>query len=378
MLVERLVPQQNDSGELLGPSTDPLVRIDLNQLKCLSITRGADDSTRVGKLTGWAHGIEVLKVRDVLYLPDYGIPVCNGFVPEEAINYSGHLDVRLGRKPGEALPTASDRVVYPATFDRSSEEVCILGNIYSKNFGHWAEELLKVIALETFGFDGPYVIPEGYPGFSHESLALLGIPPKRVISVSRPIIYKAAFFTTTISHFTTHKFPGIVLRLRDRLYEAADFEAGVGDRIWVERGRNTHKGRDVVNKEEVYSCIQKYGFVSVDFSEYTLRKQIAIDRDMDVMLGPHGSAFVHCGFMATRREVIEIFSPYYINPSVIQLCLAMKHQYTQIVPVHAWFSPYKFGMDIMVDIDHLELALSSLRPRRNKWFGFWTPQKVRS
>jgi len=366
MLVESLVSEQNNSEQLLAPSTDPHARIDLNQLKCLSIPRVADDSIRVGKLVGWAHGIEVFKVRDVLYLPDYGIPVWNGFVPEEAINYSSHLDVRMGRKPGVALPSACDRVVYPETFDSSQDEVCILGNIYSKNFGHWTEELLKVIVLEAFGFDGPYVIPQWYPGFCHESFSLLGIPPERIISVAGPITFKFAFFTTTISHFTAHKFPGVVHRLRDQLYEAADLETGMGDRIWAERGGQTKKGRDVVNKEEVYSCIKKNGFVPIDFGEYTLRKQVAIDRDMEVILGPHGSAFVHCGFMAMQRDVIEIFSPYYINPSVIQLCLAMKHQYAQLVPVNTPFSLYNFGMDIMIDVDHLELALASLGPRRNK------------
>ncbi len=216
--------------------------------------------------------------------------------------------------------------------------------------------------LEAFGFDGPYVIPEWYPGFSHESFALLGIPKTQILSVTKPTIYKAAFFTTTISHYTAHKFPGVVFGLRDRLYEAAAGEAGNGDRIWIERGKNA-TGRDVINKEEVYACIRKHGFVSVDYGEHNLKKQIAIDRDMDVMLGPHGSAFVHCGFMAMRREVIEIFSPNYINPSVIQLCLAMQHDYNQIVPLHAEHFPYRFGKDIMVDIDHLELVLSSLRPK---------------
>jgi capsular polysaccharide biosynthesis protein len=160
-----------------------------------------------------------------------------------------------------------------------------------------------------------------------------------------------------------------VLRLRDRLYEAAGFEAGIGDRIWVERGSDARNGRAVVNMEEVYSCIQQHGFVSVDFGNHTLQKQIAVDRDIDVMLGSHGSAFVHCGFMATRREVIEIFSPHHVNPSVIQLCIAMNHQYTQMVPVHTARAPYKRDTNIMVDMDHLTLALSFLRPRRRRRSG---------
>jgi hypothetical protein len=54
------------------------------------------------------------------------------------------------------------------------------------------------------------------------------------------------------------------------------------------------------------------------------------------MAGPHGSAFVHAGFLATQREIIEIFSPMHNNPSIIQLCLAMEHKYHQIVAANTW------------------------------------------
>lgn len=247
------------------------VKLDLNQLKCLSIAK--EDATLIGKLIGWAQGIEVFKVHDVLYLPEYGIPVWNGLVPEESINYPDHLDIRLGRTLGQALPSTSDHLLFSTAIDKSSEEVCILGNIYSRTFGHWTEELLKVTVLEAFGFDGPYIIPEGYPEFCHESLTLLGIPPKRVIAVSGPTIYKAALFPTTISHFTVHRFPGVLLQLRNRLYDVADKEVGVGDRIWVERGKNAHRPGNVVNKEEVYSSIRKYDFVSVDLGTYPLKNK---------------------------------------------------------------------------------------------------------
>jgi hypothetical protein len=70
-------------------------RLDINDLKCLSLAREALPNFKVASLTGWASGIDILRVPDVLYLPEYPFPVCAGFVPEEAINYDLHLDVRL-------------------------------------------------------------------------------------------------------------------------------------------------------------------------------------------------------------------------------------------------------------------------------------------
>jgi len=94
------------------------------------------------------------------------------------------------------------------------------------------------------------------------------------------------------------------------------------------------------------------------------------------MAGPHGSAFVHCGFMRSRQKVIEIFSPNYINPCVLQLCLVLQHDYNQMVSSNADFLPYPYGNDLMVNIDHLKLTLSSLQDRKkrfrllpNKWLG---------
>jgi capsular polysaccharide biosynthesis protein len=329
----------------------------VSQLQCRSIVTAAASNIRKISLTDWAEGISVFEVPDVIYLPKYGIQICYGFVPEEAINFSQHLDIRLGRDPARLSP--DNTIIDLALIDRSPAEVCVLGHMFSHVFQHWLEELLKVVALEKFGFDGFYVFPDWFPPFCHDSLHLLGVPSTRIIMTNNPAFYKKAFLTTTIHHFIANRFPKLISHLRDLLYEGAANEVGAGHRIWVERGKNA-SGRDVINKEEVYSCINRYDFTTIDFGQYTFRQQIGIDREMRVMLGPHGSAFAHCSFMKACGQVVEIFSPFYINPSVIQLCQVMQHSYNQIVPLNQKFLPYQFGTDIMVDIDHLELVLSTL------------------
>jgi hypothetical protein len=337
--------------------------IDLGQLRCAKIADVGPDAT-AGQLGGWAAGIEIFRVSDVLYLPEFGLPVCNGFVPEEAINYAVHLNVRLGQAIKAGRLSTSGPHLPLGNLECCERAVCILGNIYSKNFGHWTEELLKVILLEEFGFDGCYVFPTWYPRFAHESLSLLGITTDRVVLVDKPAIYRTAFFTTVISHFRAHKFPAVIRRLREQLYAAAQPGQGQTERVWVERGSGANNGRGVINDDEVQSFLERHGFVRVDFGQHSFKDQISIDRGIEVLMGPHGSAAVHCGFMQSNRDVIEIFSPEYINPSVIQLCLALQHGYQQVVPAHSWHSPYKYGTELMVDIDQLELALLSVARRR--------------
>ena len=55
------------------------------------------------------------------------------------------------------------------------EATCILGKHLFHVFGHWIEELLKVVVLEAFGFDGYYVFASGFfPQFCFESFRTLG------------------------------------------------------------------------------------------------------------------------------------------------------------------------------------------------------------
>ena len=64
--------------------------------------------------------------------------------------------------------------------------------------------------------------------------------------------------------------------------------------------------------------------------------------------------------MRTRQTIVEVFSPYYVNPSVIQLCIVMAHRYNQVVSVNQPHWPYRHGLNILVDVDHLGLVRSSL------------------
>ena len=152
----------------------------------------------------------------------------------------------------------------------------------------------------------------------------------------------------------------VFLHLRDRLHGAVSGIAGQGERIWLDRGKSARRKQEIVNAEEVEEFCSAHGISVIDFGELTFAEQIASDRDMRVLMGPHGSGFVHCGFMRSRQNVIEVFSPEYVNPSVIQLSQALQHRYNQIVPTNQPNWRYSHGLNVFVDMDHLELVFSSL------------------
>src|SRR3974390_2541738 len=79
------MPEVVTAGGVGPQSSDDTQTLALGGLRCAKSADAPRDGVAVGKLAGWAAGIEVFKVHDVLYVPEFGFPVCDGFVPEEAI-----------------------------------------------------------------------------------------------------------------------------------------------------------------------------------------------------------------------------------------------------------------------------------------------------
>ena len=115
-----------------------------------------------------------------------------------------------------------------------------------------------------------------------------------------------------------------------------------------------------MNKEEVYQTLDGYGFNVVDMSTLTVGEQVAASHAATVIAGPHGSQFVHAQQMPEASTVIECFSPAHVNPSILQICRVLRHDYRQIVSRSHVITPYAHGRDCLVDCDHLRLVLDSL------------------
>ena len=150
--------------------------------------------------------IEMTMVQDVFYMPSALAEgqsvqiVGNRHMPIEAICYDftpGFVRQELLKKGLRELPASEDTI---------EGTVCILGNVFSRNFCHWHEEMIKVILLETAGYECDYVIA-GLPAFAEEMLGLIGIAPRRILEVRRPTRFRAALYTTPVSYRNIAQYP---------------------------------------------------------------------------------------------------------------------------------------------------------------------------
>lgn len=304
--------------------------------------------------------IHVVQTRDTLYVPELALQVVDGhIVPEEAIHGSWELDFEI-RRDFQGRGNAYRQTFEPAYVD---QEVSILSNFYSGNFGHWiTEELIKVTILERHGFEGLYVL-SGLPKFTFEFMRLLGVSSDRIIDrVDTPTIFKSVILTTSIDEGHALRHSGVFESLRRNILAAAHVydKPPLSSRLWMDRRAGVHdRGRELCDADEVYAILDRYGFDIVDMATLPLCTQVAASHNAEILSGPHGAAFVHALFMKPRSAVIECFSPCFVNPSVLELCRMMNHRYSMLVHQNA-YGAYPYGKRLKVNSSHLELALQSL------------------
>lgn len=304
--------------------------------------------------------IEMVRVADVRYVPSaletgQSVQVIDdGCMPVEAVfdDFTpGFVREKLLKKGLEEI----------SGFEQSPCEgdVCILGNVFSRNFTHWHEELMKLVVLEQAGCDCTYVVSE-LPAFAAELLRLLGVPPHRMAEVRRPTQFRSAIYTTAISYRNVAAFPGVLLRLRQRLLAAAaPPRTDIGPRLWLDRGKQTRLGRKLVNGDEVQALLDRFGFERIDMGALPVAEQMGIARDSRIIGGLHGSQFVHSQLMAPRSWVVECFSPLYLNPTYTEIYRVLRHRYAQLSGTNTPVFPYAHGGDVLVDCQQLALALST-------------------
>lgn len=332
-------------SELASASAIEMVRAEGGTVHSISF---GEDSPR----------LEAVRFSDVLYVPSahgvgQSLQIIRGrYLPIEAVFDKGEGEFVQAGILRKGVSTFNGFV----DSDHAGD-VCILGNLFSRNFTHWHEELMKVVVLEQARLDYAYVISE-LPAFARNLLELIGIPAERILEVRVPTRFRNAWYGTPVSYRNVADYPAVLLALRERLLAVDTSDQHVhGTRLWLDRGEQTRLGRKLVNEQEVYRLLEKYDFQRLDMGALPIKTQLSVARNLRTMAGLHGSQFVHSQLMPVRSRVIECFSPIYHNPTYTEVYRVLRHRYSQINSTNTPVLPYIHGADVLVDCQQLDLAL---------------------
>ncbi|MEH7492520.1 glycosyltransferase family 61 protein [Neobacillus niacini] len=248
------------------------------------------------------------------------------------------------------------------------ERVAVITFQVSFNYFHWMFDVLPRLELlrqSGFLFDRIVInrgkhYREDYCQFQDESLQLLGISKDQLLEVDAQthLLAKELIVSSPTSN-TAHVSKNVCQFLRREFLEKGSISKGTGyERIFISREDARH--RPLLNENEVFNVLEKYGFKKVKLSTLSFIEKIKLFQSAKVIVSPHGAGLTNIVFCTPATKVIELFSPTYLVPCFFVISQHMDLHYYglvgEAVPIEESRSIH--SDPIFINIENLKRKLS--------------------
>lgn len=193
--------------------------------------------------------------------------------------------------------------------------VAVLASRGDANYYHFLHDVLPRLSVLDRWCD-PMEIDRYYlPMTTHFQRSLIdaiGLPADRIIDSDVVCHVRAERLVVPSVPDLDLNHPEWSTRfLRERLLP---LDAGLvpGQRIYVTRGSARHS-RVVLNEGDVIDALLPLGFTVIDPSTMTVRDQIQVFAQAEVIVAPHGAALANLAFSSAGASVIELFAPDFVQ-----------------------------------------------------------------
>ena len=249
--------------------------------------------------------------------------------------------------------------VYDPPFDlkKNSTEVinlkgqyCILTKKHAGNYWHFTFQCLDVVwLLEKAGYQGYYVIPN--KSFCNELLRLLDVAPERIICHSKfehnkTYVFEEVFYVALNGPYEIYTTP-VLYEMAEYIKKKLTVDPSLPKKIYVKRiGR-----RKLLNADDL---IAEYGFTTMVPEEYSVKEQMMLFYNADIVFSVHGANSTNCLYMRKGTIFIEAFSSYWINGCNLNSLAAAGINY---LPVNALETAFENKDGIVRDFEIPEILL---------------------
>lgn len=181
------------------------------------------------------------------------------------------------------------------------------------NLWHFTTESLpKLLALESIGYTGPYIIPASIDSpegtVVAQSLAMFGIKDERLLRSGPVYRVKRLMLPQRLTGFDLADNMPLTGFVRQRLIEAVGLLSG-SKRLYIRRvGR-----RRPLNEEDVLELLNEFGFTVMVPEEHALREQWLCMTNVDHSVMVHGANATLTLLQKPESGSIEIFSNRYVS-----------------------------------------------------------------
>ena len=240
------------------------------------------------------------------------------------------------------------------------------------NLWHWTlESLPKLLALESTGFTGAYIVParelEREDSVIMHSLRMFAVEPARILPSGPTYRIRLLFLPQRLSGFSLSDNMPLSDFLRQRLLEAVGALDG-SKRLYVRRiGR-----RRVLNEDDMLPVLKDFGFETMVPEDLSLAEQWRRMTNVDCSVMVHGANSALTLLQKPGSVAVELFGNRYVSYNNLHAARLLKLRYYPLIeeldpasypderaPV-ADFLLGGMNADILVDPAHLRIALESL------------------
>lgn len=248
------------------------------------------------------------------------------------------------------------------------DEVVALNSIHTPlNFWHWIfESISKLLVLETYGYSGPYIVPDDCT-FINGIFDILSIPQDRIIRNSGAYHVKKLIVPQRYqcSQLVTNK--KLTKLIRCKLLEGIKILDGA-KHCYIKR---IGERRRVENEDEVLRLLSFYDFEVMVPEDYSVGEQLSFMTNVSCSIMPHGANCALALLQPEKSTFIEIFNHAYIAMLNMHIVLALNLRYHMLssdTPYSGGLCPTDYlqkghSANITVNINLLRAILENLLGR---------------
>jgi len=196
----------------------------------------------------------------------------------------------------------------------------------SYNFWHWTmENLPKLLALESMGYEGGYILPYNEPVIAR-SLEMFGIDPQRLLPTGVVYRVKRLILPPRLSGFEMVDNLPLVDFLRQSILDATGTEQG-SRRVYIRRIGQ----RKLRNELHILPVLKDFDFETMVPEELDHKEQFRFMTAVDCSVMVHGANSALALFQKPRSIWVEMFNNRYVTYSNLHTVRAMKLRYHALV-----------------------------------------------
>lgn len=195
---------------------------------------------------------------------------------------------------------------------------------YADNYYHWFIDLLAPLLLLPQRSTA-YIHADVRFSYQRETLALLGIPPERILPASEFSLYRFNRLHVVPVNAQREYLYGVIRDFARSLEDAHKLPVPADgcERLYISRG-DVKRRRGVVNEEDLLPILSEFGFKRVLLSGQPVLNQIAQFRQARYVIFPQGAACTNMLFCRPDTAFLELYSPLFLNRTSVRISRSLE------------------------------------------------------